>query len=198
VKNDELRHVLDHWDYPTAIALFGKYGKDPALLHVLERKESKFFTRKLREQLVNLITPDLDISEPAKKPKTILEIEKQRNGYLRQQDHLRGQNVLLVEMKAPQEEIAPVTNQIMELSFKLQDCFYKLNYFGKHGMLPPDPEDEVQAVFTNTTDKSGLQDIRNNYRTHVSRAKKGAMNKDKLDFYKKVVAEAQRRMDVML
>ena len=100
----------------------------------------------------------------------------------------------MVEQNAAPEELEPVVKQIMELSHELHECWYKLDYHQRHGILPPVPTDKVQEVFECVSSEVELVKIRNNFRSYLTKGKKANRSLDKIQFYQAVLDEAEKRI----
>jgi len=187
--NERILAILDHWDYDRAVDLLATLGHDPWLY---TGRTSSYFNDKLREELTSLITPEKSAIIPTDDPLT--EIRSKNVKALRRQDQLRWQHVLMVERKEPPEVILPVSREIVELGVEMRQYWAIINYFNQYGFLPPSPDTELEAIFSEAKNESDLLQIRNNYRSNVSRAKKGKLPAEKLSFYESVVREAELRI----
>lgn len=197
--NQHIRAILDDFDYAEGIHLLKKYGSNPALVAVLNGRSGKFFEKKLRRELAELLHKE-DAPAPAPladAPEPVKAIEKTRNDALRRQDHLRGQLVLLVEQKATPQVLAPIAREIRSLSRELRDCWAKLTYYQEHRTLPPQAPDVIVREFEGLTSVSDVMRIRNNARSNISRIKKGKVAADRLPYWEAIRLEADRRITLM-
>lgn len=210
----EINHILNNWDYQVALDFYKKYGSNPHLADIFSTGETKFFNKKLKEELERIreleicnTTPDPHIPKTHQAddiPKihqvdedvadTLESIRQKRNAALREQDHLRGRHVLLVEQNAAPEELKPTVKRIMELSRELFEHWYKLDYHQTHGILPPEASDPVKEVFENVSSEAELVKIRNNQRSNLSKGKKLGRSVEKMQFYQAVLDEAEKRI----
>ncbi|GEM_PF-5579919 len=210
MKNDQIRKVLDEWDYDQAVQLYQEYCSDPAMARVLSSGENKFFTQQLKSLLKDCLDPEPPVSLGARasyteaesvglkrprahqqdKPPAVIAIEQRRNRALSRQDQLRWENVLCVEAKAPRSKLAELATEIVALGRELRECWDQLYYYECHGQLPPPPPDPVLSRFDNATNVADLTRIRNNARSNVSRAK----TEEKKEYWKSVEREADRRI----
>lgn len=218
---EEINHILNNWDYTSALRFLDKSGKNPHLVEILSAGESKFFTKKLRAELEEIKSSVIEKeslnqwkkkdqapvhndfkSSPAGKAldkanDSLESIKQQRNQVLREQDQLRWEHVLAVEQNTPPEKLAPLVKRIMVLSNQLRECWYKIDYHEQHGILPPQPQDPVMEVFENATTAADLVKIRNNYRSYQTKGKKGNRTAIKLAFYEAVLTEAEKRIKLL-
>ena len=191
------RSQLQTFDYTTALAFLQQYGNaDKArLLGSLAR--TSFTNHQIVAELETLAatpppspTPPTQSTPPAQAPAGLEELKQRRNDLVRQMDNLHGS----LEYLSTREERYQTALSIITMEQEWRHIWAQIDHLEQFGApMPVIPTDELEKIFYQRTTVSDLTKVRNNYRTHVSRAKKGKSSKPAA-WYQTVVTEAERRI----
>lgn len=208
---DQIRAVLEKWNYSKALALYQASGTNPSLAKLLSSGETLFFRKKLRTELDALLTKlsvqkaEIQKEIPplggTKGGSNLSETITRRNLAIRRQDFLRGQLQLLKPKNSPLtggtkggsgSDTYKLCREILDLDLELNECWKIIHYYNEHGELPPD---EIQQIINKAVTWMDLVRILSNYKVNVSKARSGKLPADKLKFYEAVLHRTESMLN---
>ncbi|MFY0628696.1 MAG: hypothetical protein JXR07_20555 [Reichenbachiella sp.] len=199
------------WRFHRALEILQAHGENQALYKLLSKSpDSSFYNKKLKQELSQLelepinVTIKLDgsaqldiiqkISLPPTSvddwPKALHPTIRKRNEAVKRRGHLKAR-LTVVSTNAERYDIA---KYIVELDEVIDSAWDTISYFKEYKSLPIQlPDDELEKLFFGKSDVQ-INKTKTNYRTYLSKAKRGGRNKDLIPQYEAVLAECERRL----
>lgn len=128
-------------------------------------------------------------------PASVQTLIKEKNQRVREMDFLRGQ----LELLAP-EERKTAAFRILELDDEIDEHWEKIKYYDEHQRLPEEAAqmDEVAEVLAGIVTIADTFRQEANYKSYVTKAKKGSMNSAKYEFYKAALEAIRKKRQEMM
>lgn len=190
-------NIISNFDYDEAIEFIRKYGSKATAASLASLAPSSFaeskFIREIRRIAESTPKEIIRSSDPIPTDQSpdLDRIIELKNEKVRKRDHLRGQ----LELVPNDQDRLELAIEIIKLTHNIASDWKDIHTLKSGSDLPrSEPTDDIDEVFAGVSNPLQIEKIRKNYVSYRSKAKKGQRPKEKLEFYNKVIAEAERRL----